>query len=174
MTLSIYHPTGATAQAFTRAGAKAIVERASPEILSKTADSKYILHTLPGISDTTENFAMATISIVDSNGAIAAGMVSLFELEEAITKWARKSTVVGARGDRIAIVSNCDKLYSDNTTQTNVYIWEVALSTMLVYNHRRAIAFFPRTQDEADADMNNLRSFVKQLDVGFRVNFAGE
>lgn len=121
------------------------------------------------------DFYRVIIQVIDREKNIDAK--SAKTICDAIDKWAGYSNVVGARGGRLAIVSQVDILddefeHIEAPDGTPILYFEAWLSTAVIYNHRRATLNHSRDANEFGNDAHNL--FEKILDIDDSVDIAVE
>lgn len=90
----------------------------------------------------------------------------LQEITAAVEKWAGKSFVKGAHGERVAIVSQPN--YSEVHDQDEIF-YEVWLSSAVLFNHRRATLNHPKDKQEFEQDLNSLVKSIRKINPSITV-----
>jgi hypothetical protein len=121
------------------------------------------------------DFCRVIIQVIDREKQIIAKTAK--DVCDAIDKWAGYSNVTGARGGRLAIVSQVDILDDEFEAVmapdgTPILYFEAWLSTAVIYNHRRATLNHCKDACEFGEDARNL--FEKILDIEDSVDIAVE
>jgi hypothetical protein len=93
--------------------------------------------------------------------------VTVEDINEVIFRWAKKSRVTGARGDRISVISQA-------TSLSPSMIFPLALGTAVIYNHRRATLNHSRDLTEFHEDKAELLTRFSKLDVNIDVAVTHE
>lgn len=148
-----------------------ILEARENVCLSSNAHKTFLLSNFNELDDidniTNTNFLSLYLQVIDNFQETQ--MLSMnrdFEtraaqVSQVVKQWARYSTVKNARGSRIALVSGPDIIENEKTVN---YTFEVVLSTLVVYNMRRALAYFPTNIIQADEDIRNLKNALFDID----------
>jgi hypothetical protein len=96
--------------------------------------------------------------------------ISVDDINDIIARWAKKSRITLARGDRVSVVSQAAQgdILRDSLT------YEIALGTAVVYNHRRATLNHSRDAAEFFEDKAWLMNKLSKLDYSIDAEVAHE
>jgi hypothetical protein len=106
------------------------------------------------------DFYRVIVQIIDRKKTLIGDDVA--QLTKIVNNWAAQSRVTGARGQRLALVSqplideNGDFEHIEAADGTPIIYIEAWISTAVIYNHRRATLNHCRNANEFAADANNL------------------
>jgi hypothetical protein len=123
------------------------------------------------------DFYRVIVQVIDRK-KILTGDYDVALLTDVVNKWAAQSRVTGARGQRLALVSqplideDGDFEHIEAADGTPIIYIEAWISTAVIYNHRRATLNHCRNANEFAADVNNL--FEHILDLNDDLDIAVE